>query len=113
VNHIRNPRGIPRFSRITECSNVQRARGQKVDGGAAEARGGVDIGGALINLARTRDLHQPPGGGHPNAVGQRRGLKLVVRDIDDGGAKLALDAFQLDAQIPAQLGVERGERFIR
>jgi hypothetical protein len=36
-----------------------------------------------------------------------------VRDIDDGGAKLALDAFQLDAQIPAQLGVERGERFIR
>ena len=44
--------------------------------------------------------------------GHGHGLDLVVRDVEDGGAELLLDALQLEPQIGAQLGVERGQRLV-
>ena len=37
---------------------------------------------------------------------------MVVRDVDDGSAGGALQPTQLDAQLLAQLGVERGQRLV-
>ena len=49
---------------------------------------------------------------HADPVGHGHGLDLVVGDVEDGGAELALDALELDPQVRAQLGVERGERLV-
>ncbi len=35
-----------------------------------------------------------------------------MRDVEDGGAEIVLDVLQLQPQIGAQLGVERGERLV-
>lgn len=47
-----------------------------------------------------------------DAVGQRQGLILVMRDVQRGAAELAMDAADFGAHFQAQLGIEIGERLI-
>jgi hypothetical protein len=49
---------------------------------------------------------------HRDAVRHRQRLELVVGDVEDGDAGLALDALELDAHVLAQLGVEVRERLV-
>ena len=45
-------------------------------------------------------------------VGQRQRLLLIVGDIDDGHAEVALHALDLALQLVAQLAIERAERLV-
>ena len=45
-------------------------------------------------------------------VGQRHRLDLVVRDVEHRRAEVLLDALELEAQVVAQLGVERRQRLV-
>ena len=49
---------------------------------------------------------------HGDAVAHRQRLLLVVRDVDEGDADLALDALQLDLHLLAELEIERAERLV-
>lgn len=49
---------------------------------------------------------------HHDAVAHRHGFHLVVCDVDDGQAELALDAADLRAHVAAELGIEVRERFV-
>jgi hypothetical protein len=48
----------------------------------------------------------------PSAKTARRSLLLVVRDVYEGDADLALDRAQLVLHLLAQLQVERAERLV-
>ena len=47
-----------------------------------------------------------------DAVGKRHGFFLVVRDENKSDAYFALQRFQLVLHLAAQIGIERGKRFI-
>ena len=66
----------------------------------------------VVELAAGADLLDAPAVEHGDAVGQHQRLLLVVRDIDEGGAELAVDALDLELQPFAQLLVERAERLV-
>ena len=68
--------------------------------------------GSVVDLARRADLDQPARLDDADAVGHGHGLGLVVGDVEDGGAELLLDALQLEPEVGAELGVERGERLV-
>ncbi len=66
----------------------------------------------LVDLGRAADLLDPPGVEHGDAVAHRQRLALVVGDVDEGDADLALDRLELDLHLLAQLEVERAERLV-
>ena len=68
----------------------------------AQALGDVLIGRRLVDGAGRAHLHQFALGQHADAVGQGHRLQLVVGDIEDRGAQVLLDAFQLDPQVLQQ-----------
>src|SRR5215207_8911541 len=45
-------------------------------------------------------------------VGQRHGLDLVMRNVDNGGTEPLMDALDLDAQLRAQRGIEVRQRLV-
>ena len=47
-----------------------------------------------------------------DAVGQRHGLDLVMRDVDHGAAEFLVQPLDLDPHVVAQLGIEIGERLV-
>ena len=49
---------------------------------------------------------------HGDAVGHAHRLDLVVRDIDERPAEVALEPLQLRAHLEAEQRVERGERLV-
>src|SRR3954452_1588902 len=80
-------------------------------GDADEA--GDELGGRLlVELDRRADLLDSPlvEDGDPGTHRQR--LVLVVGDVDEGDADLALDRLQLDLHLLAQLQVEGAERLV-
>ena len=70
------------------------------------------VSGLLVDRARRRDLLDPAGAHHGDAVGDRQRLLLVVRHVDDRDAEQLLQAADLAAHLDAQLGVEIGERLV-
>ena len=80
--------------------------------GDAEEAG--DEGGArtLVELARVAQLLDVAVAHDRDRVGHRHRLLLVVRDVDEGDADLALDPLQLELHLLAELEVERPERFV-
>ena len=44
--------------------------------------------------------------------GERHGLHLVVRDVDEGAARVDVQALQFGAHLQSELGVEVGERLV-
>ena len=66
----------------------------------------------LVDLGGRAHLLDAPRAEHGQAVAHRQRLLLVVRDVDEGDADLALDALELDLHLLAQLEVERAERLV-
>ncbi len=65
-----------------------------------------------VELGRRGQLLEPAHRHHPDPVGDREGLLLVVGDEQRGRADLELDAADLVAQLGAHLGVEGRERLV-
>ena len=78
----------------------------EVDRGAAEPGGDIGIDGVCIDLARRADLNQPARFEHADVRSHRHRLGLVMRDIEDRRAELALNALQLDTKLGAELRIE-------
>jgi len=66
----------------------------------------------LVELARGGDLFEAPGIHHPDAVGHRHRLLLVVGDDHEGHAEPALQLHQFELGAFTQFLVERGQRLI-
>ena len=90
----------------------QKAGGDEVDRRLAEAGGDMEVRRALVDFARGADLDEPAGFEDADAVGHGHRLGLVVGNVEDGGAEVALDVLELEAHLGAELGVERGERLV-
>ena len=80
--------------------------------GVSDELRGVGSGGATVDLARAGDLFQFAGTQQGDAVGHDHRFVLIVRDKDEGDADLALQSFEFDLHLAAQVGVEGGERLI-
>ena len=74
--------------------------------------GDEQIGRPVIDFLWRPDLLQDAVLHHRDLGGQRHGLDLVMRDIDDGGAGAVVQTLDLGAHIDAKLGVEIGERLV-
>ena len=66
----------------------------------------------LVDFGRRRDLDQPSLVHDADAVGDRHRLLLIVRHDHEGEAEALLETHQLKLRLPAQLLVERRERFV-
>src|SRR2546422_8593031 len=66
----------------------------------------------LVDLLGDADLLDRPAVENGNSIGHRHGLFLVVRDVHERGADLAVDLGQLDLEPLAKLEVERSERLV-
>ena len=67
----------------------------------------------LVDLDRRPDLLDPALVQHRDAVAHRQRLFLVVRDVDERDADLALDPQQLELHLLAELEVKRAERLVK
>jgi len=76
-----------------------------------EARAEAAVG-ALVNLARRTDLHQPALGQDADAVGHGHRLLLVVGDEDTRDPHTPDQADELELGLLADALVERGERLV-
>src|SRR5919106_1537001 len=87
--------------------------GRRVDdvGGADEARD-ERARGALVDLLRRADLLDPAELEYGEAGAHAERLLLVVRDIDEGDADLALQRLKLRLHLLAQLEVKGAERLV-
>ena len=91
---------------------AERGARHEVDPRRAEARrdrAGLRV---LVDLARAADLRQVAVVEHADPRRQGQRLGLVVGDVEHGRAEVLLDPLQLEAQVVAQLGVERGQRLV-
>ena len=79
---------------------------------AADEFGDEAIARALIDRARTADLHDAALVHHRDLMRERQRFGLIMRHIDGGHAQLALKPLQLEAHALAQFGVEVGERLV-
>ena len=68
--------------------------------------------GTGVDFARAGDLLEFSGAQEGDAVGHHHGFFLIVGDKDKGDADFALQRFKFDLHLAAEVGVERGERFI-
>ena len=82
------------------------------DVGVADEARGERRGGRVVDLVGRADLLDPALVEHDDAVGQRERLALVVRDVDERRARLAVDAAQLDLHLEPDLEVERRQRLV-
>ena len=82
------------------------------DIGIADEAGGERGGRRAVDRLGGADLLDATLVQHDDAVRQGHGLALVVRDIDEGGAGLAVDAAQLRLHFEADRQVEGGERLV-
>ena len=91
---------------------AQRRAGQQVDARRTQAAGHSHGVRVFVDLLWRAELHHAPVVEHADAVGQRERFDLVVCDIEHGGAGVLLYAFELQTQVIAQLGVQRGQRLV-
>ena len=71
------------------------------------------VRGPLVDLLGRAELLDPAAVHDRDPVGHRERLLLVVGDVDEGDADLALDSLQLHLQPLAELQVERAERLVQ
>ena len=67
----------------------------------------------LVHLGGPADLLDPAAAEHRDAVAHRQRLFLVVRDVDERDAHLALHPLQLELHLLAELEVQRAERLVQ
>src|SRR4029077_6306308 len=65
-----------------------------------------------VHLARRAALRDTARPHHREAAAHRERLLLVVGDVDERDAHLALELSQLELELLAQLGVERAQRLV-
>ena len=80
--------------------------------GRADELGDEEIGRMEVDLGGGADLLQHAIVHDDDAVGERHGLDLVVRDVDRGRAVLEMQALEFDAHGLAQLGIERTDGLV-
>ena len=80
--------------------------------GLADETGDEDRGRPVVDVGRGADLLHVARVHDRDAVTHRERFLLVMGDVDEGDADLALDALQLELHGMAQLQVQRTERFI-
>jgi hypothetical protein len=68
--------------------------------------------GMLVDLTRAPGLLDLAAVHHGDPVGHRKRFFLIVRDVDECRAELALDALELVLHLPSQLDVEGPERLV-
>jgi hypothetical protein len=88
---------------------AERGARHEVDPRRAEARRDRTGLRVFVDLARAADLGQVAVVEHADPRRQGQRLGLVVGDVEHGRAQVLLDPLQLQAQVVAQLGVERGQ----
>ena len=70
------------------------------------------VGRAVVELQRRADLLDRAVAQHHDAVGQRHRLDLVVGHVDGSSPSCAVQLGDLDPRLPAQRGVEVGQRLV-
>ena len=70
------------------------------------------LAGSLVQLARRGELLDDAAVHHGDAVGHRHGLLLIVRHVDERGARALLEVLQLELHLLAELQVERAQRLV-
>src|SRR5258707_7257031 len=80
--------------------------------GLADEFGGVTGGGVRVDFAGRSNLLERAVFQQGDAIGERHSFVLVVGDEEEGDAEFALQRFQLTLHLFAQVGVERGKRFV-
>ena len=78
----------------------------------ADEAGDEAVGGRLVEPVDRVDLLDRAVVEHRDAVAHRQRLALVVRDVDEGHAELAVQFLQLDLHVLAQLLVQRAQRLV-
>jgi hypothetical protein len=70
------------------------------------------IGRGAVDVEWSRELLKPPGLEHGDAVGHGHGLRLIVGDVEGGGAEALEQGAQLRPHLEAQHGIEVGQGLI-
>ena len=86
------------------------AAGQQVV--VADEGGHEGAHGLLVQHLRRGHLLDAAGVEHRHAIGHRHRFLLIVGDVDDGDAQLALDAPDLELHLLAQAAIERPQRLV-
>ena len=108
----RNSSGHDRAADVEPHGAVRRdGAGQHV--GLADEAVDEQAGRPVVDLGRRRELLQPAGRQHGDAVRHRQRFLLVVGDEDRRRAGQALDALDLDLHVEAQVLVQRRERLVQ
>src|SRR5262249_61831098 len=68
---------------------------------------------AVVHLDRPADLLDPAFVEDRDPVAHRQGLLLVVRDVDERHAELALERLEEDLHLLPKLEIERAERLVQ
>ncbi|CFE02812.1 Uncharacterised protein [Bordetella pertussis] len=68
--------------------------------------------GTLEQVVGRTHLHRASARHHHHPLGERQGLGLVVRDIDQGQLELVVDFLQLAPQLPLQVRVDHRQRLV-
>ena len=66
----------------------------------------------LVEVDWRPQLLDAPSGEDSDPIAHRQGLILVVGDVDEGDAQLALDSLELNLHLLPQFQIERTQRFI-
>ena len=86
--------------------------GQKVHRRRADEARDEGRRGGLVHVLGRAHLLDAPGVQHDDAVGERHGLDLIVRDVDRGRAHALAQLLDLGAHLHAQLRVEVGQGLV-
>ncbi len=86
--------------------------GEQVHRRRADELGDELGGGTLVDYLRRVELLDAAGAHHGDAVAERHGLDLVMRDVDRGRVRALVQQLDLGAHLDAQLGVQVGQRFV-
>ena len=86
--------------------------GQQIHRRAADEARGEDIDRLLVQIQRRSDLKDTTIPHHDDPVGHGHGFDLIVSDEHRRRAEPMMQAFDLDAHLRAQLGIEVRERFV-
>ena len=78
----------------------------------ADEAGDEEVRRMVEDLLRRADLLDEAVAHDDDAVAERHGLDLVVRDVDEGGVDLLAQLDDLSAHLVTQLGVEVGQRLV-
>jgi hypothetical protein len=98
------PRGRGRDRRaLVELHLLAAGNGRRHQVGDADEAGDEGRRRPVVDLLRGGDLFDPAAVHHRDPVAHRQCLLLVVGDIDEGDADVALNPLQLDLKFLAQL----------